>query len=458
MASHSYQMDMCRGPLGGEIVTYSLPLLLTLILQLSFHTVDMIVIGQYAPHESLAAVGISGNIIGLVLSLFFGLSAGTNVVVAREFGAKNMHRVRQAVHCAMALAIGGGLLLMIVGELIARPILVLTGTPDNVLGEAHSYLGISFLAIPFIMVYHFGCSIMRAVGDTRRPLYFLIIAGIVHVVLNLFFVIVCGWRVAGVAAGTSISHALSAFLIVRALVNNRNACRLFLNRLKLEFHTCMEILRIGVPAGLSSSAFAVSNVTIQSAINSFGSFAMAGSTATLSLESLVYMGSGAYHQVAMTFVAQNYGGKQFDRIRRSLFICALYAVGSTVFFGWGFFLFGEPLLKLFTHDPEVVKWGLERMGIVFTTYAVCGLMDVATGGLRGLGWSMTATIASLTGACFFRIVWVLWILPWHRTFTMLLLSYPISWLLVAVFALGLLRWVWRHRIEPERRRAMTARR
>ncbi|HCG26064.1 MAG TPA: MATE family efflux transporter [Lentisphaeria bacterium] len=446
MTTSKYQIDMCHGPLFGKIVLFAMPLMFTYILQLLFNAVDLVVIGHYAPHEAMAAVGATMNLNSLVINIFIGISIGTNVLAARFFGAKDSGGMSRTVHTSMTVAIYGGIALMIAGLAVARPLLVLMDTPEEILPMSCTYIWICFCAIPFIMLYNFGCAILRAVGDTRRPLYFLIIAGIVNVLLNLFFVIVCGMDVGGVALATAISHGISAFLILKTLISARDVYRLQLKKLSVDFTIFKEMLKIGIPAGVQSSCFAVSNMIIQSSINSFGSLAMAGTTAVLGLEGIVYVGSYAFHQTAISFVAQNLGGRKFKRILKSLYGCFLCAAGCCLIMGLGFYFAGEFLLAVFNPDPNVIAWGMLRMKILFTTYVLCGIMDVASGGLRGLGYSLLSAVVSFLGACAFRVWWVFAVFPHYRTMENLMLSYPISWLLVAVVSGGLLYWICRRMI------------
>lgn len=439
----NYEIDMCRGPLFGNIVRFALPLMMTYILQLLFNAADLIVIGHYAHPNAMAAVGATMNLNSLVINIFIGLSIGTNVVVARSFGARDFHHARTAVHTSMAVALYGGFGLMAIGLLVAKPLLIQMNTPPEILPLSCTYIWICFAAIPFIMLYNFGCSVLRAVGDTRRPLVYLVIAGIVNVLLNLFFVIGCGMSVGGVALATAISHGIAATLIVRTLLRSPSGYGLSLKELAINPHVLRDIMKVGVPAGLQSSCFAISNMIIQSSINSFGALAMAGTTAVLGLEGIVYVGSYAFHQTAISFVAQNLGGRKYKRILRSLYGCFFCAVVCCSAMGLGFFLLGRPILAIFNPDPDVIAWGLRRMKILFTTYGLCGVMDVASGGLRGLGYSFTSTTVSLLGACVFRIWWVFCVFPHDRTMENLMWSYPISWLLVAVVSSALLYWAYR---------------
>lgn len=443
MSTDKYQIDMCHGPLFEKIVRFSLPLILTYVLQLLFNAADLIVIGHYASHESMAAIGATMNLNSLVINIFIGLSVGSNVVAARAFGAGDKDGMHKAVHTTMTLAFCGGLVLMVVGLFVAKPLLVLMKTPAEILPKSCTYLWICFSAIPFITLYNYGCSILRAVGDTRRPSYFLVIAGILNVIMNLFFVICFKMDVAGVALATALSHALSATLVIIVLLRTKETYRVIIRQLKIDRATLKDILHIGIPAGLQSSCFAVSNMLIQSSINSFGALAMAGTTAAIGIEGIVYVGSYAYHQTAISFVAQNLGGNKYKRILKSLFGCFICAMICNIVLGWGFYLTANYVLRIFNPDPEVVRWGVIRMKVMFTTYCLCGIMDVASGGLRGLGYSVLSTIYSLTGACILRIVWVVWLFPSHRSMEFLVLSYPVSWAAVSIASTTTLVIVYR---------------
>ena len=443
MKSGSYEIDMCHGPLFSKVVLFALPLMMTYILQLLFNAADLVVIGHYAHHNAMAAIGATMNLSSLIINIFIGLSIGTNVVVARLYGAKSAAKARKAVHTSMTLSLYGGVLLMIVGLLAARPLLKIMQTPDEILPLSCIYIWICFAAIPFIMLYNFGCAILRAVGDTRRPLIFLVIAGVINVLLNLFFVIGCGMDVGGVALATSISHGIAAGLILRTLLKARETYGITLREMRIDWEIFLEILKIGVPAGIQSSCFAVSNMIIQSSINSFGPLAMAGTTAVLGLEGIVYVGSYAFHQTAITFVAQNLGGRKYKRILKSLYSCFLCSMLANAVLGWGLYLFGYQVMTIFNPNPDVIVWGVLRMKILFTTYFLCGVMDVASGGLRGLGYSFSSATISFLGACAFRAWWVLAVFPHHRTMENLLLSYPISWLLVSTVSCAMLFFVYR---------------
>jgi len=442
----SYQIDMCHGPLFPKILRFACPLIFANILQLLFNAADLVVIGHYASHESVAAIGATLSMNSLVLNLFIGLAIGTNVLAARFFGAGDRKKMHLCVHTSIALAIIVGIALAVVALCVAKPLLVWMKTPEEVLPKSLTYITICFCAIPFIMIYNFGCSLLRAVGDTRRPLYYLIAAGIVNVLLNLFFVICCGMDVGGVALATAASHGISALLVLRALCRTEGICRFWFRAMRIDFPMLKEILHLGIPAGLQSACFSISNMLIQSSINSFGPVVMAAMTACVSLEGLVYIGSWSMHQTAISFVAQNVGGNKYKRMLQSIYECCGCAVAFNLLMGWGLYAAGEPLMRIFTTDLEVVSYGLIRMKILFTTYCFCGVMDVCSGALRGLGYSLLSTVNSLAGACLFRIFWVLCIFPSHHTLENLLVSYPISWALTALFAATALFVICRRRL------------
>ncbi|MBE6374665.1 MAG: MATE family efflux transporter [Lentisphaerae bacterium] len=423
---------MCHGPLFSKIILFSIPLIITNMLQLLFQATDIIVLGRFADAPTMASVGATSGLTVLVLNIFFGLSVGVNVLAARYTGARDRKRVSLTVHTAAAVAFYGGLAMAVIGILIARPALVLMETPSEILARSVTYLRIYCAGIPFIVCYNFGSSILRAGGDTRRPLVFMLIAGVVKVLLNLLFVPVLHLDVAGVGMTTLISNALSALLVVITLRTARDASRLIWKKIKIDGPILIEMLKIGLPAGIQGSFFSLSNVVIQASINSLGPVIIAGNTAAYSIESIVYVGSSAYYYTAISFVGQNHGSQKFKRIARSIGWCFACSFTATVLMGWSAWLFGEPLLKIYTSDPAVIEKGMIRMKMLLTVYFTCGFMDVISGSLRGLGHSVKPTIVTLMGVCFFRIGWVYWIFPLHRTMENLMISYPVSWTLVSV--------------------------
>ncbi len=427
----SYEMNMTSGPLLGKILTFSFPLMCSGVLQLLFNAADIIVVGRYTGHTALAAVGSTSALINLIVNLFVGLSVGANVLIARSYGAKNMDAVHKGVHTAMLTAVVGGVFLSFVGVAASRPMLSLMGTPDDVIDQATLYLRIYFVGAPSLLVYNFGAAILRAVGDTRRPLYFLTLAGIINVVLNLIFVIAFSMGVAGVALATIISQTVSAYLIVICLQHNTGVFRLVLHELRIDPEQFREILRIGVPAGVQGMVFSLSNVLIQSSVNSFGSSVMAGNTAASNIEGFVYTCMNAVSQTSMSFVSQNVGARRFGRVDKVVAQCMMLSAAVGIGLGASAYLAGRWLLAIYTSDAQVITYGLYRMSVVCTTYFLCGWMDCLACSVRGLGASVLPMVVSIVGACLLRIVWIMTIFQWERTQLCLYISYPVSWGLTA---------------------------
>ncbi len=423
----SYEIDMCNGPLFGKIMLFTLPLMLSGILQLLFNAADVVVVGRFAGNEALAAVGSTGALTNLLVNLFIGLSVGANVLVARYYGARADEDVRATVHTSMLFAVAGGVVLAIIGITAARPLLLLMDTPENVIGHSVLYMRIYFVGMPVMLVFNFGSAILRAIGDTRRPLFYLIIAGVINVVLNLFFVIVLHMGVAGVALATVISQCVSTALIVICLTQSEGCFQLQLKRLRMDWDKFKKIAAIGLPAGIQGSLFSISNVLIQSSVNSFGSIAMAGNTAGSNVEGFVYTSMNSVHQTAVSFTSQNLGGKKYDRIRMILLECLLSVTVIGLVMGNGAVLAGREILGFYSSDPEVVAYGLQRMRIICMPYFLCGVMDVLVGCIRGLGYAVMPMIVSLLGACVFRVIWIYTFFQWNRTLRTLYISYPISW-------------------------------
>lgn len=423
----SYEIDMCSGPLMSKIITFFIPLMLSGILQLLFNAADVIVVGRFSGNESLAAVGSTTALINLLVNIFIGLSIGANVLVARYYGAHLLRDLEETVHTAMVMALAGGGILILIGEVLAAPLLTLMGTPDNVLPLSIIYIKVFFTAMPATLVYNFGSAILRAVGDTKRPLYFLIVAGVINVILNLVFVIVFSMGVAGVALATSISQYISAILIVQCLVRSKTAYRLDLHRLRIVPSKMGGIAKIGIPAGFQGAIFSISNVLIQSSVNSFGAIAMAGNTAAANIEGFVYTSMNAVYQTALSFSSQNFGARKFKRLTNVLlYSLGLFTVVGIVLGGGGV-LIGRQLLSIYSSDPEVIQYGLTRMRYICTWYFLCGLMDTMVGGIRGIGYSVMPMLVSLTGACALRIVWLFTIFVMYRSLDTLYLSYPVTW-------------------------------
>lgn len=432
--NQSNKIDMTQGPLFSKLLAFSLPLVFSSLLQLLFNAADIVVVGRLGGDNSLAAVGSTGSLINLLVNLFSGLSIGTNVVVARYFGARKTDDLRKAVHTAMLLSVLSGIALTAIGVISARAILTLMQAPPDVLELAALYLRIYFGGVTSTMVYNFGSAILRAKGDTRRPLYILFLAGVINLLLNLFFVVNLRMDVAGVALATVISQTISAFLVVLLLCLEKDEFHLDLKALSLDSAILVQIVKIGLPAGFQGIMFSLSNVIIQSSINSFGAVLIAGNSAAINLEGFVYTSMNGFSQGALTFCSQNLGAGKIDRIRKTVWISQLSiivigAALSAVFLG-----FGRALLGIYTKNPLVVEAGMHRMRVIFTTYYICGMMDGMSNSIRGMGHSLMPVITSLAGACLFRILWVATIfqIPVFHTPFMIFLSYPISWALTFI--------------------------
>lgn len=428
----TYEMDMCNGPLFTKILVFALPLMCSGILQLLFNAADIVVVGQFTGSTALAAVGSTTSLINLLVNLFIGLSVGANVVIARSYGAGDVAAVHRGVHTAILAAGICGVALIFLGIALSRPALELMGTPPDVIDQATLYMRIYFVGMPALLLYNFGAAILRAIGDTKRPLYFLLIAGIVNVVFNLLFVILFHMGVAGVALATVISQVISAGLILYCLINNHGACHLVPSELRIHKDQLKAILRIGLPAGLQGVIFNISNVLIQSSINGFGSLVMAGNTAANNIEGFVYTSMNAVYQTSLSFTSQNMGARNFKRVDRILLECLALVTVIGVVLGNGVYLFGAQLLGIYTPDPQVITFGLYRMGVVCVTYFTCGIMDVLAGSIRGMGYSVLPMLVSLTGACLLRIIWIMTVFQIYHTQMALYISYPISWVLTAV--------------------------
>ncbi len=410
-----------------KLIVFAFPLMLSGILQLLFNAADIIVVGRFAGSESLAAVGSTSSLINLLTNVFIGLSVGANVLVARYYGSQSRKDLEETVHTSMVIAVAGGAVLVVIGLSLAAPLLEMMGTPEDVLPLSVLYMRIFFVGMPATLLYNFGSAVLRAVGDTRRPLYFLLAAGIINVILNLIFVIAFSMGVAGVALATVASQCISACLIVRCLMKSEAEYRLSPKKLRLVRDKMRSIVRIGLPAGLQGAIFSISNVLIQSSVNSFGSVAMAGNTAAANIEGFVYTGMNSVYQTALSFGSQNFGAKNYKRMARIQVYCLGLVTVIGVVMGTGAVLFGRQLLGIYSSDQTVIKYGVKRLKIICTPYFVCGMMDVMVGGLRGMGCSVLPMIVSLTGACALRVVWIYTVFALNRTLEVLYISYPVSW-------------------------------
>ncbi len=425
----SADIDMCSGPIISRVILFAIPLMLSGVLQLLFNAADSMIVGRFCGPVSLAAVGSNGSIINLLVNVFLGISVGTNVLVARNFGRQHADCVFRAVHSAILLSILIGIFTGIFGAVLAPQLLTLINVPDDVLSLAALYLRIYFIGMPFTVIYNFGAAILRAIGDTRHPLIFLSISGVVNVVLNVILVCFVHLDVAGVAIASAVSQVLSAVLVLRCLMQKENSCRLSFKMLRLYKRETLDMIRIGIPAGLQGTIFSLSNVLIQSSINSFGSVVIAGNVAASNIDQLVYIAMNAVHHAAVSFVSQNVGARKTKRIPKIIGSCYLLVLVVGLALGILFYLFGRPLLAIFSSDVSVIDAGMIRMKWLCLPYFICGMMDVGCGIVRGLGKSWMPMIVSTLGACGLRIVWLLTIFQVYHTLDMLYLSYAVTWVI-----------------------------
>ena len=425
----SYEIDMCSGPLLSRILLFAIPLICSGVLQLVFNATDIIVVGRFVSSNAMAAVGSTSSLINLLVNFFIGISVGANVLVARFRGANDYDDAQETVQTALITAVIGGFVLIAAGMLLARPMLEWMATPEEVIDQAVLYMRVYFVGMPATMLYNFGAAILRAVGDTRRPLYFLTLAGLVNVAGDLLFVLVLDMGVAGVAVATVISQIISATLIVLCLMRQDGMCNVNLRRMRFHRDKFLRIMQVGLPAGLQSVIFNISNVLIQSSINSFGATVVAGNTAASNIEGFVYTSMNALYQTSLSFTSQNLGARQFGRIDKILVRCLALVFVIGLVLGNGAHLLGQTLLGIYTGEPEVIAYGMMRLGVVSVTYCLCGMMDVVAGSVRGLGYSILPMLVSLVGACVFRIIWIFTVFQWQHTLFSLYISYPISWAL-----------------------------
>lgn len=422
---------MCSGPLLGKILIFALPLMLSSILQLLFNAADIIVVGRFVGHQALAAVGSTSSLINLLINVFIGFSVGTNVMTARFYGSGNTKDISEVVHTSIMFSIICGVILIFLGIFLSKPLLSLMGTPEDVLDQAALYMKVYFSGMPIIMLYNFGTAIFRAIGDTRRPLYYLAAAGALNIIMNVIFVTQFGMGVEGVALATVLSQILSSGLIVRALIKTDGPYKLELKKLKINGRKLVQIMKIGLPAGMQGAIFSISNVLIQSSINLFGSVAVAGNTAAANIEGFVYMAMNAFYQTSLSFTSQNYGAGQFGRVKRIMWVCLACVTVTGLVLGSSAYIFGHQLLGIYSSDAEVIEYGIVRILIICVPYFLCGLMDVMVGCIRGLGYSFMPMVVSLAGACGLRIVWIFTIFRWHQTLQTLYFSYPVTWFITA---------------------------
>ncbi len=422
--------DMCSGPMLGNIILYTIPVILTSVMQLLFNTADLVIVGRFCGSVSVGAVGATSSATTLIFSLFLGLSVGAGATAAQSIGAGDFDKTSRTVHTTIPTAFLGGIGLAIIGNVVCKPLLTLMGTPENVLPLSTVYMRIYFAAMPFNMLYNFGAALLRSAGDTKRPLIYVSISGVVNVVLNVIFVTVFHMDVAGVALATTISISISSILILRALMRRHDALHFNFKEMCFDKAVLKKMLSIGVPSGLQSSLFSISNLLIQSSVNSFGDVFLAGNSAAGNIEGYIYMVMAAFYHAALNFSAQNYGAKKFDRIKKSLVICALCTGICGFILGGLTYIFGDTLLSIYiTDNPQAITYGLMRISIICTPYFLCGIMDTITGAIRGMGSSFTTMIITVFGTCVLRITWIytIFAVPQWHTPQCLFLSYPISW-------------------------------
>ena len=452
MRSAKY-IDMCSGPVLRKMIVFTLPIMFSGLFQLLFNATDIIVVGKFAGDNALAAVGSNTALINLMTNLFIGLSIGVNVVAARYCGAKNVKELKKTVHTSMLISVISGVILMAVGLCFAEQMLRLMQTPDSIIGMAADYLRIYFCGMPFMMIYNFGNAILRAAGDTNRPMFCLIVAGVVNVLLDMFFVIVLNMSAAGVGLATSLSQGVSAVLIIRCLLKESDSSGLKLNPRELKIHKdkLLMIMKIGLPAGFQGTVFSLSNVVIQSSINLFGEAVIAGNSAAASIEGFVYMAMNSCYQSTLSFTSQNIGAGKFERINKIL-LCGLLCVMTVwAVLGLGVCMsLGRPLLSIYTSGEASIEAGLRRMVYVCSTYFLCGVMEVLVGSLRGMGYSITPMIVSLLGACGLRLVWLATVfqIEQYHTPDTVYLSYPVSWV-ITVAAHVVCFFICRHRLKKK---------
>lgn len=431
--SKKYEIDMCNGTLLDKLISFSLPLMLSGILQLMFNAVDIIVVGNFTGSQALAAVGSTTSLINLFINLFIGISLGANVLAARHYAAGRDREMSETVHSAMALALISGIVMVFVGLIFSRGALELMDTPDDVIDQSTLYMRIYFVGMPFFMMYNYGASILRAVGDTKRPLLFLVIAGVVNAGLNMFLVIVFHLGVAGVAIATVVSQMISCVLVLMCLYRTDSSYQLRFSKLKLRWVYIKQICQVGIPAGIQSMVINFSNVLLQSSVNSFGSIAMAGYTAANNIFGFLFASIDAVTQACMSFTSQNYGVGKYKRMTKVLLECIGLSVAVALALGCSAYIFGNKILWIYTDDAAVVKAGVEVLRYSTVTYFLCGLMNVFPGALRGMGFSAVPMILSVIGTVGTRILWIYGVFPSHRSLDVLFISYPASWFVTVVF-------------------------
>lgn len=428
MKKNKYEIDMCNGSIMDKLISFSLPLMLSSILQLMFNAVDIIVVGRFTGSQALAAVGSTTALINIFTNLFIGISLGANVLSARYYAAGKDKEMSEAVHTAITLALISGILMVFVGLGASRFALELMDTPADVIDQSALYMKIYFVGMPFFMLYNYGAAILRAVGDTKRPLLFLAVAGLANVFLDLLLVIVIPLGVAGVAIGTVTSQMISCILVLRCLYKTESSYQLRFSKLTIKSIYLIRIFQVGIPAGIQSTVINFSNAMLQSSVNSFGSTAMAGYTAANNILGFLYVSVNAVTQACMSFTSQNFGVGKYKRITRVLIDCMILSTGVSLALGVGAYVFGAQLLGIYTSDADVIQYGLEILSITTVPYFLCGIMDLLPGSLRGMGHSAIPMILSVIGTVGTRALWIYVFFPQHRSLYFLFISYPGSWI------------------------------
>ena len=432
MKNNKYEIDMCNGTIMDKLISFALPLLISGMLQLMFNAVDIIVVGRFTGSQALAAVGSTTALICTFTNLFIGVSLGANVLAARFYASGKTKEMSETVHTAILLALISGIAMSIIGILCARESLVLIATPDDIIGQAALYLRIYFLGMPFFMLYNYGAAILRAVGDTKRPLMYLIAAGTANAVLDLILVIIFKMGVAGVAIGTITSQFISCVLVIRCLCKTDAIYKLYISKLRIKKYYLIQILKVGLPAGIQSTVINFSNVLLQSSVNSFGEIAMAGYTAANNILGFLYVSVNSVTQACMSFTSQNYGVRKFKRMDKVLANCAILSIIVSVVIGGGSYLLGHQILGIYTKQEDVIQCGMEILSISTIPYFLCGLMDMIPGSMRGVGYSAVPMLLSIIGTVGTRLVWIYGVFPEHRSLYVLFMSYPVSWGLTIV--------------------------
>ena len=444
---------MCNGSIMDKLISFSLPLMVSGILQLAFNAVDIIVVGRFSGSQALAAVGSTTALINVFANLFIGISLGANVLAARFYAAGKDREMSETVHTSITLALISGIMMAVIGVLLAKWALEIMGTPDDVIGQSALYMRIYFMGMPFFMLYNYGAAILRAIGDTKRPLIFLIISGIANAALNMILVILFHMGVAGVAIGTIISQLISCVLVLTCLYRSEGSYQLRFSKLKINGAYMEQIFQVGVPAGIQSTVINLSNALLQSSVNSFGSIAMAGYTAANNMLGFLYMSVNSITQACMSFTSQNYGVGKLKRMDKVLRDCVILSISIAAVLGGLAYCFGPQILTVYTSDPKVINCGMEILAYTSITYFLCGIMDLFPGALRGMGYSAVPMVLSVIGTVGTRIVWVFGIFPNHRSLSVLFVSYPVSWILTIVLQVVCFYFV-RKRVHQKEKRLL----